>query len=86
MVLKPQKAGEDGSRTQDIEEKATTPLGNGAFNPGFEIRLLFRSIFLVLRQLIGQFHPTELAARACVVLWRQPVWIIKATRRDIDLV
>jgi hypothetical protein len=45
-----------------------------------------RPTFLVLRQLICQFDPPELATGACVVPRRQHVWIIKATRRDIDFV
>jgi hypothetical protein len=49
-------------------------------------RLPSRPTFLVLRQMIGQFDPPELATRACVVPRRQPVWIIKATRRDVDFV
>jgi hypothetical protein len=40
---------------------------------------------LVLGELI-QFDPTELATRACVIPRRQPVWVIKATCRDIDLI
>jgi hypothetical protein len=65
-----------------VDKKKGKP---SAFNPGFEIRLLFRPIFLVLRQLIGQSDPIELAAQMCVVLGRQLVWIIKAARRDVDL-
>ena len=37
-------------------------------------------------QLIGKFDPAELATCPCVVLWWQPVWFIKAARRDVDVV
>jgi hypothetical protein len=61
-------------------------LGNGAAIRGLKSRLWFRPTFLVLRQLIGQSEPIELAAHVCVVLGRELVWSIKATRRDVDLV
>ena len=51
-----------------------------------ESRSLFLPTFFVFGQLIGEFDPTELAARPCVVPWRQPVWFIKAARRDVDFV
>ena len=51
-----------------------------------ESRSLFLPTFLVFGQLIGQFNPTELAARPCVVPRRQPVRFIKAARRDVDFI
>ena len=52
----------------------------------FESRSLFLPTFFVFGQLIGEFDPTELATRPCVVPWRQPVRFIKAARRDVDFV
>jgi hypothetical protein len=57
-----------------------------AFDRDSKSRLLFRSTFPVLRQLIGQSDPIELAARMYVVLGREPVWGVEATSRNVDFV
>ena len=42
--------------------------------------------FLVLGKLIVQSDPMQLAACSGVINRRQPVWVIKATGGDVDLI
>jgi hypothetical protein len=53
---------------------------------GWGITITLPADFLCIRAADRPVYPTELATRACVVPWRQPVWVIEATGRDVDFV